>query len=335
MISAAAYILRVPENRRRILLRDESGRGFYSKEEPAAGEPVPRFDHSRRAPLVVLACFEDDSITHIADGRKGHSAGRGLVVLNMRAIEPLERPILFSELRDLVPVRIRTHLNRILSSGGKLPPKSLGAVIDAVLSLQPDLAPRLARFSERRSAMISRLTPAARTNLSLQKETLTTALSIAGIETEELLAWSPETPQPRSFLEGLPQAYVREDAAIISDFAALPGFDAIGNLPFAAKVFQKTSFPRVRLTVVMANKLKLEEQTGADLIYFNANIPVLRAGPIQVDEQGSQRPGVPVAGKRPACRRDRAHGHHTCRSWKIAAGSEPGELSVCTPIPFS
>ena len=121
MISAAAYILRVPENRRRILLRDESGRGFYSKEEPAAGEPVPRFDHSRRAPLVVLACFEDDSITHIADGRKGHSAGRGLVVLNMRAIEPLERPILFSELRDLVPVRIRTHLNRILSSGGKLP----------------------------------------------------------------------------------------------------------------------------------------------------------------------------------------------------------------------
>ena len=62
---------------------------------------------------------------------------------------------------------------------------------------------------------------------------------------------------------------MREDAAIISDFAALPGFDAIRNLPFAAKVFQKTSIPPVRLTVVMANKLKLEEQTGADLIYFN------------------------------------------------------------------
>jgi hypothetical protein len=269
MISAAAYILRVPENRREILLRDQGGRGFYGDEEPPAGEPVPRFDHSRRAPLVVLACFEDDAITHIADGRKGNSAGRGLVVLNMRAIEPLERPVLFTELRGLVPVRIRTHLNRILFSGGKLPPKSLGAVIDAMLSLQPDLAPRLARFSERRSAMISRLTPAARINLSFQKETLATALSIAGLETEQLLAWSPETPAPRSFLEGLPQAYVREDAAIISDFAALPGFDAIGSLPFAAKVFEKTSFPPVRLTVVMANRLPLEEQTGADLIYFN------------------------------------------------------------------
>jgi len=53
MISAAAYVLRVPEHRREILLRDEYG-SFYSR-EPAAGEPVPRFDHSRRAPLVVLA----------------------------------------------------------------------------------------------------------------------------------------------------------------------------------------------------------------------------------------------------------------------------------------
>ena len=62
---------------------------------------------------------------------------------------------------------------------------------------------------------------------------------------------------------------MREDAAIISDFAALPGFDAIGSLPFAAKVFQKTSYPPVRLTVGMANRLALEAQTGADLIYYN------------------------------------------------------------------
>jgi len=41
MISAAAYVLRVPENRHEILLRDEGG-GWFSSEEPAAGEPVPR-----------------------------------------------------------------------------------------------------------------------------------------------------------------------------------------------------------------------------------------------------------------------------------------------------
>jgi hypothetical protein len=268
MISAAAYVLRVPEHRREILLRDEYVPSFYSR-EPAAGEPVPRFDHSRRAPLVVLACFADGAITHIADGRKGNGAGRGLVVLNMRAIEQLDHPILFSELRERAPSRIRTHLERILSSGGKLPPKSLGAVVDTLLSLQPDLAARLNRFSERRAGMISRLTETSRTNLALQKESLAAALQIAGLQTEELLAWSPETTEPRSFLEGLPQAYVREDAAIISDFSALPGFEAIRDLPYAVKVFQSTSNPLIRLTVVMANRLKLEEQTGADLIYYN------------------------------------------------------------------
>src|ERR1035441_4338275 len=97
MISAAGYVLRVPENRRQILLREE-GRGRFSDEIPA-GEPVARFDHSRRAPLVVFACFANKTITHIADGRKGNSAGRGLVVLNMRSLQPLDRPVRLSELR--------------------------------------------------------------------------------------------------------------------------------------------------------------------------------------------------------------------------------------------
>ena len=65
MISAAAYILKVPGGRREILLQHEGGGRFSS--EPTVAEPVPRFDHSRRAPLVVLACFSDDAVTHIAD----------------------------------------------------------------------------------------------------------------------------------------------------------------------------------------------------------------------------------------------------------------------------
>jgi hypothetical protein len=268
MISAAAYVLRVPENRRRILLEEE-GPGRFSDEEIPAGEPVPRFDHSRRAPLVVFACFDDNAITHIADGRKGNSAGRGLVVLNMRSLEPLDHPVRFSELKKRAPSRLRTHLDRIFSSGGKLPPKSLGALIDILLSIQPDLVARLGRFSQRRNEIIARLAQTSRFNLALQKETLTTALQIAGLGTEDLLNWSPETAEPRSFLEGLPHAYVREDAAIISDFSTLPGFEAIKNFQFAAKVFQNASNPSLRLTVVMANRLRLEEQTGADLIYYN------------------------------------------------------------------
>ena len=90
MISAAAYVLKVPDSRREILLAENVSMWNYS-DDPSVAEPVPRFDHSRRAPLT---CFSDDAITHIADGRKGTSAGTGLLRLNMRSVGPLARPIL-------------------------------------------------------------------------------------------------------------------------------------------------------------------------------------------------------------------------------------------------
>lgn len=77
--------------------------------------------------MIVFASFEDDAITHIANGRKGASAGTGLIRLNMSDIHPLVRPILFSELRDRAPARLRVHINRVLSSGGILRPRSFKA----------------------------------------------------------------------------------------------------------------------------------------------------------------------------------------------------------------
>jgi hypothetical protein len=57
---------------------------------------------------------------------------------------------------------------------------------------------------------------------------------------------------------------------ISADFAALPGFAAIREAPhIAARTFESETDSRVRVTVVMANRLPLEQQTGADLIYYN------------------------------------------------------------------
>jgi hypothetical protein len=277
MIAPAAYVLRVPEGRREILL----GSGHYLPDEYAAhwrefwtagesvAEPVPSFDHSRRAPLLVFACFGDDAITHIGDGRKGSSAGTGLVRLNIRLLQPLARLIAFDELVGGAPARLRKPLRRALDNGGILPPKSLGAVIDTMLRLEPSLSDRLERFSERRAARLARLTPRGRTNLALQKETLSLALKVSGIDTEEVLTWSPPDGMPTFFLEGLPKATSREDAMLASDFAEFPGFDAIKQFPFAMRMFQSTRDPRIRLKVLMANRLGLEQQTGADLIYYN------------------------------------------------------------------
>ncbi|WP_342724190.1 hypothetical protein AAFG07_34710 [Bradyrhizobium sp. B097] len=80
MPAATAYVLHVPEGRRDIILNYAEENRYDATRYVA--EPVPSFSYGRNA-LVVLACFRDGAITHIADGRKGMSAGTGLARLNM------------------------------------------------------------------------------------------------------------------------------------------------------------------------------------------------------------------------------------------------------------
>lgn len=117
---------------------------------------------------------------------------------------------------------------------------------------------------------LRRLEPRARENLAYQKETLGLALEIAGMSRDDLLAWTPTDASQQSFLDGLPGAQVREDAMLLSDFSTVPGFEAMGETThYGSKVFASEEDSSKRLTVIMANRLPLEQQTGADLIYFN------------------------------------------------------------------
>ncbi|MBY5747439.1 hypothetical protein HFO28_28245 [Rhizobium leguminosarum] len=267
MASGSAYILKVRPDRREKLLYSEPGR-FGG---PQASEPVPTFNHSRRAPLVVLASFEDGLFTHVADARKGASAGTGLVRLNMISLEKLAQPIPFERIVDGVPAKFQAPLKKIVENGGVLPPKTLKAVVEVLSKMDSTLRTKLTRMSASRAQLIAELSQHERENLALQKETLSAALEIAGVGTNEVLEWTPVTTGERtSFLDGLSGARVREDVMLHADLMSLPGFAAIQDAPhIAARTFQAENDSSARVTVIMANRLPLEQQTGADLIYFN------------------------------------------------------------------
>ena len=269
-VKAGGYILRVPDDRRELLLEEaEHGESFY-RSTPFVSEPVPVFGHSRRAPLAVFASFEDGLITHIADGRKGQSAGTGLVQLNLEDLQPLTRRVSFDDVLSGTDRLVRHHLKRRLDEGGLLPPKSLGAFVDRITELDSTIGLRLARFSARRAQALRNLQPRARENLAYQKEALGLALEIAGLPRDDLLSWQPSDGKQQSFLDGLPDAKVREDIMLLSDFSVISGFQPIREVThYGSKVFSSKQDPSVRLTVIMANRQPLEQQTGADLIYFN------------------------------------------------------------------
>lgn len=139
-------------------------------------------------------------------------------------------------------------------------------MVEAVRSLSPLVGPLLNRYSSQRRELLHRIPLAARTGLAYQKEAVATALSIAGLDRAALQQWEFPHEVPKSFSDGLPSARLREDAMVIADLTKLPGFELVRSMPYGVAVFERE---QVRLTVIVANHLPLEQQLGADLIYCN------------------------------------------------------------------
>ena len=250
-----------------VLLKSDREEKFLecAQQETRFGEPVPEFKHSRNAPLVCFVITKKN-ITHIALGRRGNSAGSGLRRLNLEKTEELPVPITINKLLKHLPNRTKATIKKRMTSGGLLTEKGFDAVVTAVRKIAPQSSSTLDRYSQERAELVAKFSPKVRENLAQQKEAVLTALSIAGISREPIQEWEPSDETPVSFLDGLPSTRLREDPMVVHDMMHLPGYEVIKTFPYNAVVFESDS---ERLTVILANRLPLEKQTGTDLIYFN------------------------------------------------------------------
>lgn len=262
-------------------------------EARAFAEPVADFQHSRTAPLV---CFivSAGKLTHIGLGRRGARAGTGLSRLNIDQAEELSEPVSIRRILNRLPKRNAASVRKRFESGGLLTEKGFSAVVESVRQLAPQASTLLERFSQARERRIQRLSAKARDNLAQQKEALLTALSIAGLSRDPVQEWTPSDGTPVSFLDGLPTARLREDPMVVNDLMNLPGFDLIKTYPYNAAVFESEATSE-RLTVILANRLPLEEQTGTDLIYFNETFQSFAMVQYKAMEREDGPNGVPQA----------------------------------------
>ncbi len=260
MSHANGFALVLASNREQVFLQ-------CANAEEGFAEPVPDFSHSRNAPLVCFVVTKNKMISHLCLGSRGMRAGTGIRRLNVKSITPLSHPVEIAAVIDAIPNRLKSTARGRFTSGGLLTEKSFEAVVDALRRLSPETQPVLDRFSHLRAERIRQISGRARESLAYQQQALVTALSIAGLNRDELQEWSPpDQGTPSSFLDGLPSARLREDPMVVNDLTKVPGFDLVKTLPYSAAIFESGS---ERLTVVLANRLPLEEQTGTDLVYFN------------------------------------------------------------------
>jgi hypothetical protein len=255
-------------------------------------EPVGDFQHSRNLPLICLI-VNARKLTHIGLGRRGNRAGTGLRRLNIEQVEVLQSPISIQRIINRLPRRNTRPVRKRFGSGGLLTDTGFSAVLESIRQLAPQISTLLERFSDARTRRIQRLSARARSNLAQQKEAVLTALSIAGMDRNTVQEWTPSDDTPVSFLDGLPNVRLREDPMVVNDLQKVPGFEVIKTYPYGAAVFESEATSE-RLTVILANRLSLEEQTGADLIYFNETYQSFVMVQYKAMERAERRIGAPL-----------------------------------------
>lgn len=240
---------------------------FENTEEDYFAEPVPEFAHSRNVPLVGFVIGNSGRLTWICQASRGRLAGTDLRRLNLENFLEVKETVTVQQVLDSSEPRFKQKLEERLNSGGLLPEKTFQELLRVLTELAPSLASRLSQYSEARRNRIGRIPDRARTILAEQKEAIATAMSLAGIERDELLDWDVSTDSgPTSFLDGLGRVRLREDPMVFNDSTKLPGFEAIKSTPFNSVVFEND---RSRLTVLVTNRQPLEKELGVDLIYYN------------------------------------------------------------------
>lgn len=258
------YVLEVSRERCEELLDD------FRNRKKCAVEVHP-FDHSRSSPLVVLVSTEPGIVTHIADGRKSNRTTTNRFKLLMHNFEELDTHIKCDIVLSRVKSQLRRYAGPKFEDGGLIPHATSIDIAEIIKEMDPSLTDRLSMLSRTRSEILRRMSPGERQNLAAQKECLSTALELAGIDREALFGWNiREDGRPRSVLEGLSGSKTGEDVVLAHDWADVPGFrQLIRDVHASSRVFVSDDDPKLQLTVIMANRTDLEKQTGADLIYCN------------------------------------------------------------------
>lgn len=267
MRQTSAYIVRL-SNERQQAFNDN----LHIRSEFA--EPVGDFTYSSSLPLICVLVNPQGRITHIGKGARGNRAGTELRRLNISELTPLTTRLSVRQLLDALPKGSRRHAKPRFEKRGLLPPKTFEHVADAIARLAPETRKHLERFTEQSRRRLAELTREQKTAYAFQKESLATAMYMAGISRESLADWTIETEEPpKSFLDGLSEVCLREDQMVVNDMMSVPGYDLLEKVPnvSAARFSQKPRYGDVRttLTVILANRLPLEQQTGTDLVYYN------------------------------------------------------------------
>jgi hypothetical protein len=258
-VATEIYHLRAIGERSEVLLEAQERFGSFA-------ESVDDDLHRRGGPPIpCLMTFKQGRITHVGTLHVGNKAAEGAKRVNISDVDELPGLLRPAEIVDLVPNGLKATVREQFRRSCLIRGEAADAILEALRRIDPVLARYVDRFGIER-ARVARLPRNVREALALEKEAAGTALSLAGIDRRAMRNWRMPDDDEASFLDGLEQVRMREDAMIMHDMQIVPGFEYVRSVARSAALFRSGD---VTLTLVLANHLAIEEQLGSDLLYFN------------------------------------------------------------------
>lgn len=241
---------------------------------------VPRFSRCKLGTILFLISNKDqlaaknssNFITYLGIGRKIRGADTGKMRISISAgcdigadKEKICVNIILKDLKENNKKLFR-HACNFFNNGGICPPKTTEKIIN------------LLKCSQKFSDMLNKVSPHTRQKLMdgeraiiYQQEAINCAFKLAGLphDSYELIS---NKENPRSYLDDIKAKTLPEDQVITRDAEIMPGFKLERNISVHSKFFQGTIRGQtISITITIANKVPLEKQLGADLIYLNEN----------------------------------------------------------------
>ncbi|WP_406088480.1 hypothetical protein [Kitasatospora purpeofusca] len=151
-------------------------------------------------------------------------------------------------------------------------PKAGQALIESLKLLRPEIAGHLAEIEQNLDAEAPQGLIGEK--LGFEKDAVGTLLDFAGIDRDVIEGWRPASGASAPsvpFLAGLPSTHVIEDQQIIHDYSHFPGMDGTDADKVGWRVYTRgdDSPSHHQLFVYNANRTRIEEATGVDLLYYN------------------------------------------------------------------
>ncbi|MFT5702340.1 MAG: hypothetical protein ACI8ZB_005257 [Desulforhopalus sp.] len=207
-----------------------------------------------------------EEINYIAKFRKSGRVATKIDRLSFTDVTELSSSINISNLIELVPNRFNKHIEKQISAGiNNISPGVYSAIINVVLKNYPDIAEEIERFASELKSIQTPYKGNSAETIAFEKDAISLALRVSGFSNNDLPSWKQESDSA-PFLNGFQNVVIREDPMVIHDSQVFGEWSKIKQYIVGAAEFTKGNN---KLTIMNANRHKIEENLGVDLIIYH------------------------------------------------------------------